>query len=315
MLRSLGNRASRSVFENRSESSFSKKENRTWITQSRWHRRWRVKTALSNAESSALSQQHLAATGRLTAGVAHEIKNPLNFINNFSVVAETTAEDLLEELSNRSDIDWEEVDDLIEILLEATKRVVEHGKRADEIVKNMLLHARGKDETKIDVDVAHLIRDFTRLAVKGVTSNASEIRTEVTVELQKDLPSLVVPAQGLSRVIINLVTNACFEANEHAAVVDSTRDPKVQISASYHQDRGELQIRVGDTGRGVPEKQREKIFEPFFTTKSPNEGTGLGLSICRDIVAKSEGKLFVKESRLGGAAFIVEIPADTGVSI
>ena len=275
----------------------------------------RLKIALSNAESSALSQQHLAATGRLTAGVAHEIKNPLNFINNFSVVAETTADDLLEELSNRSDIDWEEVDDLIEILREATKRVVEHGKRADEIVKNMLLHARGKDETKIDIDVAHMIRDFTRLAVKGSKSKALEMKTEVVVELQRDLPPLIVPAQGLSRVIINLVTNACYEACENAAAADNARDPKVLISASYHQDRAELEIRVEDTGRGVSEEQREKIFEPFFTTKSPNEGTGLGLSICRDIVAKSDGKLFVEESGLGGAAFVVQIPADIGVSI
>ena len=275
----------------------------------------RLKIALSNAESSALSQQHLAATGRLTAGVAHEIKNPLNFINNFSVVAETTADDLRQELSDRSDIDWEEVDDLIEILREATKRVVEHGKRADEIVKNMLLHARGKEETKIDIDVAHMIRDFTRLAVKGTKSKAVEMKTEVVVELQRDLPPLIVSAQGLSRVIINLVTNACYEAHESALAADNARDPKVLVNASYDEDRAELEIRVEDTGRGVPVEQREKIFEPFFTTKSPNEGTGLGLSICRDIVAQSEGKLFIEESGLGGAAFVVQIPADIGVSI
>ena len=158
----------------------------------------------------------------------------------------------------------------------------------------MLLHARGKEETKIDIDVAHMIRDFTRLAVKGTKSKAVEMKTEVVVELQRDLPPLIVSAQGLSRVIINLVTNACYEAHESAVAADNARDPKVLVNASYDEDRAELEIRVEDTGRGVPVEQREKIFEPFFTTKSPNEGTGLGLSICRDIVAQSEGKLFYR---------------------
>ena len=123
------------------------------------------------------------------------------------MVAEATADDLLKELSDRSDIDWEEVDDLIEILREATKRVVEHGKRADEIVKNMLLHARGKEETKIDIDVAHMTCDFTRLAVKGTNQSGGNEDGSRRRTPERFTP-LIVSAQGLSRVIINLVTNA-----------------------------------------------------------------------------------------------------------
>ena len=274
-----------------------------------------LKSALSQAKSSAISQQHLAATGRLTAGVAHEIKNPLNFINNFSVVAENTANDLLEELSDRDDIDWEEVDDLIEILQEATKRVVEHGKRADEIVKSMLLHARGKDETKMDVEVANFIRDFTRLAVKGVKSNSGDKPTEVDVDVQSDIPPLVIAAQGLSRVLINLVSNACYEAGKQSQITNNTRTPKVLVGARYDMERALLEIRVEDSGRGISPDQQEQVFEPFFTTKPPNEGTGLGLSICKDIIENSNGRLFVEKASLGGAAFVVEIPADIGVRI
>ncbi len=274
-----------------------------------------LKRLLDQAKSAALSQERLAATGRLTAGVAHEIKNPLNFINNFSKVASSTANDLADELNEPDSIDWEEVEDLIDILQEATARVVEHGIRADAIVKSMLMHARGEDETKIDVDVGDLIQDFTRLAQKGVRSEHPECKIEVETSVSTDMPPLVVPAQGLSRVIMNLVTNACYEAFKTAEKSNERNSGHVSLNASYNSEEGLLVIRVEDTGGGVVPEVRDQIFEPFFTTKPPSEGTGLGLSICRGIIEGHQGLLFVEDADLGGAAFVVEIPAEVGVRV
>lgn len=274
-----------------------------------------LKKLLQQAKSVALSQEHLAATGRLTAGVAHEIKNPLNFINNFSKIANSTANDLAEELTEPDSIDWEEVEDLIDILQEATARVVEHGIRADAIVKSMLMHARGEEETKIDVDVENLIQDFTRLAQKGFGSEYPEGKIEVETSVSTDMPPLIVPAQGLSRVIINLVTNACYEAFKTAEKSNGPNSGQVSLDATYNSEKGLLVIRVEDTGGGVKPEVRDQIFEPFFTTKPTSEGTGLGLSICRGIIESNQGRLYVEDAELGGAAFVVEIPAETGVSI
>ena len=129
------------------------------------------------------------------------------------------------------------------------------------------------------------------------------------------MPPLVVPAQGLSRVIINLVTNACYEAFKTAEKSNGPNSGQVSLDATYNSEKGLLVIRVEDTGGGVKPEVRDQIFEPFFTTKPTSEGTGLGLSICRGIIESNQGRLYIEDAELGGAAFVVEIPAETGVSI
>lgn len=260
---------------------------------------------LRSTQSQLIHSEKMASLGELTAGIAHEIQNPLNFVNNFS---DLNAE-LIDELSAALDAgDMEEVKEILKDLRVNEQKIIHHGKRAEDIVKGMLQHSRGGEGKKELTDINLLADEFLRLSYHGLRAKDKTFNADFICTLAEDLPKVKVVSQDIGRVFLNLINNAFHATAERLKNNGASRyKPKVEVITES--DEKNLIIHVKDNGAGIPKKVKEKIFQPFFTTKATGSGTGLGLSISHDIVTKGHGGKIELESTEGkGTTFTVKIP-------
>lgn len=258
---------------------------------------------LRSTQSQLVHAEKMASLGELTAGIAHEIQNPLNFVNNFSDLNKELLEELREALEKN---DLEEAFALLDDLNSNEQKIVHHGKRAEDIVKGMLLHSRTGDGKKEPTDINALADEFLRLSYHGLRAKDKSFNADFKCTLDKDLPKVKVVSQDIGRVLLNLINNA-FHATAEKAQTTPNYKPKVEVITEKNANG--VKIMVQDNGAGIPEKIREKIFQPFFTTKATGSGTGLGLSLSHEIITKGHNGTIAVESEVGkGTTFILNIP-------
>ena len=265
---------------------------------------------LQATQAQLIQQEKLASLGQLTAGIAHEIKNPLNFVNNFSEVSNELIDEVFEELEKLDDSDIKaEIKAILEDVKGNLTKVHEHGTRADSIVKSMLQHSRGGNNKLEPTDLNALIKEYVNLAFHGMRAKKNPINVDIDLQLDPKIKTVSLIGEDFSRVILNLTNNA-FDAMRETAV---TRPAKLIVRTK--QEANIIHIEVKDNGPGIPDAIKDKILQPFFTTKKGTEGTGLGLSITNDII-KAHGGLMSVESReekglsvaMQGTTFIIKIP-------
>jgi two-component system, NtrC family, sensor kinase len=267
---------------------------------------------LHQAQDRLVETQKLAALGQLTAGIAHEIKNPLNFVNNFAELSTELIDELNGVLSARnaslSDQTRAEVEDLTRTLDSNLGKIVEHGRRADSIVKNMLMHARADAGERRRADLNALVEESLNLAYHGARAESPGFNVALRRDLDPGVGQLDLYPQELTRVLLNLFTNSFYAVRERQrSAHDPGYEPTVSVVTRALGDR--VEIRVHDNGIGIPDAARAKIFDPFFTTKPAGEGTGLGLSLSHDIIVKQHGGVFDVETEPGAfTEFIVTLP-------
>jgi signal transduction histidine kinase len=241
------------------------------------------------AQDRLVQTEKLASLGQLTAGIAHEIKNPLNFVNNFSALSIELIDELNDFLKQASlpERFGAKVDELTNLLKENLGKVVRHGKRADSIVKNMLLHSRERSGERRPANINALLEESLNLAYHGARAEDSTFNVTLRRELDPDAGTEDLYPQEITRVLLNLISNGFYAATKRKETAGAGFEPT--LCASTRSVGGGVEIRIRDNGTGISEEVKEKIFNPFFTTKPPGEGTGLGLSICHDIVVKQHG--------------------------
>lgn len=260
---------------------------------------------LKSTQSQLIQREKMASLGELAAGISHEIQNPLNFVNNFSEVSRELITEVFEELSKGNQQD---AMNILEDVKENLDKINHHGKRADSIIKGMLQHSRSSSGTKEPTDLNALADEFLRLAYHGLRARDKSFNALMKTDFDQKLGKVNVIPQDMGRVILNLITNAFYAANEKRITGKENYQPTVQVSTRKTKDK--VMVLVQDNGNGIPQHVLGKIFQPFFTTKPAGEGTGLGLSMSYDIVTKGHGgELTVETSEGLGTTFTIVIPA------
>jgi signal transduction histidine kinase len=246
----------------------------------------------------------MASLGELTAGIAHEIQNPLNFVNNFSEVNK----ELLSEMNDEIDKgNLEEVKAISKSIIDNEEKISHHGKRADAIVKGMLQHSRANSGQKEPTDINALVDEYLRLAYHGLRAKDKTFNVTTRTDFDNSIGRINVVPQEIGRVILNLINNAFYAVDEKKKQTNDGYEPTVSISTK--EVNGKVELKVGDNGNGIPQKALDKIFQPFFTTKPTGQGTGLGLSLSYDIVKAHGGELKVETKEGDGSEFVVQLPA------
>jgi signal transduction histidine kinase len=302
---------------------------------------------LKAAQDQLVQQEKLASLGQLTAGIAHEIKNPLNFVNNFSELSLELLEEAKEELvsleqlvtsdggnnaagsSDQGDGKIREICTMITELLGDIdiniRKIHEHGSRADGIVKSMLMHSRGSNGNVQPTDLNNLVREYTNLSFHGMRAGKDPIDVEIELDLLEEMGEIPLIAEDFSRVILNLITNAFDAMKQKSAAITGRmavapepetvngipKDYNPRLTVRTRKSSGRVTIEVEDNGPGIPDDIRDKIMQPFFTTKKGTQGTGLGLSITNDIVIAHGGTILVESDLTKGSVFRVSLPAAT----
>jgi signal transduction histidine kinase len=265
---------------------------------------------LKRTQDQLIVQEKLASLGALVAGIAHEIKNPLNFVTNFAELSGDLIGELREVIETQKDrLDpkqFEELSSLIGDLAQNVSKIREHGKRADGIVRGMLQHSRGKSGELVPTDLNAMVAEYVALAYHGM--RAQDAAFNITLETAYDAAVGMVPVvpQDISRVFLNVINNACYAANEKRKTGGPGFSPTVAVRTTNLGDR--VEIRIRDNGNGIPAAIRDKIFNPFFTTKPPGKGTGLGLSISYDIVRQHQGEIRVQTQEGQYTEFVIVLP-------
>jgi signal transduction histidine kinase len=275
-------------------------------------------TDLKATQAQLIQSEKLASLGELTAGIAHEIQNPLNFVNNFAELSVELAEELKEEI-NKPKLDKGLIEELVSDLALNQEKINHHGQRASSIVKGMLEHSRGRDAiNRVSTDINALADEYLRLAYHGLRAKDSSFNAAMETHFDPALPKIEVIPQDIGRVLLNLINNAFYAVAERSRSTVNEKakqglegySPTVSISSRKLGDT--LEISVKDNGNGIPETIKDKIFQPFFTTKPTGQGTGLGLSLAYDIVTKGHGGTLEVESKDGiGSTFIIALPMGT----
>jgi len=259
---------------------------------------------LKTTQNQLVQSEKMASLGEMTAGIAHEIQNPLNFVNNFSEVNSELIDELKDELAkgnNQSAIE------IANDIRENEEKINQHGKRADAIVKSMLQHSRSSTGKKELTDINALADEYVRLAYHGLRAKDKAFNAKFETSFDNSIEPLYVITQEIGRVILNLINNAFYAVSEKQNQNIPGYEPTVIVSTKKINDKVEIQVE--DNGNGIPQKVLDKIFQPFFTTKPAGQGTGLGLSLSYDIVTKGHGGEFRVETKEGeGAAFIITLP-------
>lgn len=262
---------------------------------------------LKTTQDQLIQSEKLASLGELTAGIAHEIQNPLNFVNNFSEVSVELLEELREE-GPTGELGAELLADIEQNL----QKINQHGKRASSIVKGMLEHSRASSGKKEPTDINTLADEYLRLAYHGLRAKDKSFNADFKTDFDKNLPNVDIVSQDISRVLLNLINNAFYAVQQKTLLHPPGYAPVVTVSTQRLNDLKTghwAEIRVKDNGTGIPEEVQDKIFQPFFTTKPTGQGTGLGLSLAYDIVTKGHGGTLEVQSREGeGTEFIVKLP-------
>ena len=270
---------------------------------------------LKSAQSQLIQSEKMASLGELTAGIAHEIQNPLNFVNNFSELTNELIGEMKEEIDKG---DYEEVKALANDIKQNLEKINHHGKRADSIVKGMLQHSRTSTGKKDPTDINSLLDEFLRLSYHGLRAKDKTFNSDFKTHFAEGLPKVEVVPQDMGRLFLNLINNAFYAVNERKKVTARLPEdgviymPTVSVSTSTYTHTtggaGGIRITISDNGGGISDLIKSKIFQPFFTTKPPGEGTGLGLSLSYDIVKAHGGKLSVESKEGEGTTFTIQIP-------
>ena len=261
-------------------------------------------TSLRKTQTQLIQAEKMASLGELTAGIAHEIQNPLNFVNNFSEVNKDLLIELKEELDKGNIADAKEIADNV---IGNEEKISHHGKRADSIVKGMLEHSRNASGQKEPTDINQLADEYLRLSYHGLRAKDKNFNAELITNFDEKLPKATVMAQDIGRVLLNLFNNAFYAVNQKSKTADADYKPEVSVSTSTA--NGQVVIKVKDNGTGIPDAVKEKIMQPFFTTKPTGEGTGLGLSLTYDMVVKGHGgKIDINTKEGEFTEFIVTLP-------
>ena len=265
---------------------------------------------LRTAQDRLIQTEKLASLGQLTAGIAHEIKNPLNFVNNFSALSVELIVELNDVLKQTTlaDKTCAEIDELIGLLRDNLGKVVQHGKRADLIVKNMLLHSREGSGERRSADINTLVRESLNLAYHGARAEKADFRITLKHDLDPEAGAVDLYPQEITRALLNLISNGFYAAARRKVEAgDEAFEPA--LSATTKNLGKTVEIRIRDNGTGIRPEVREKMFNPFFTTKPTGEGTGLGLSITHDIIVKQHGGRIDVETEPGvSTEFIITLP-------
>jgi signal transduction histidine kinase len=264
---------------------------------------------LRTAQDRLVQTEKLASLGQLTAGIAHEIKNPLNFVNNFSALSAELIDELDAALApvtldqkTKSDIG-----ELTQMLKSNLEKVVQHGKRADSIVKNMLLHSREGSGERRSVDLNALVEESLNLAYHGARAERPGFQVTLKHDLDPDAGTIELYPQEITRVLLNMISNGFYAVTKRAGEAGNGFEPTLQAATKGLSDR--VEIRIRDNGTGIPPEVKDKMFNPFFTTKPAGEGTGLGLSMSHDIVVKQHGGRIDVETEPGHfTEFIIVLP-------
>lgn len=266
---------------------------------------------LQAAQAQLIHSEKMASLGELTAGIAHEIQNPLNFVNNFSELSVELAHELLEEIE-KPDPDKDAVRDLVKDLSQNQEKINHHGKRASNIVTGMLQHARTSTGAKEPTDLNALADEYLRLAYHGLRAKDKSFNAKMVADLDPALGKIEVVPQDMGRVLLNLINNAFYAVTQKKNQNPKNYEPTVTVTTRLVKP-GKVEIRIKDNGTGIPDSVKAKIFQPFFTTKPTGQGTGLGLSLAYDIVTKGHGgTLEVESAERAGTEFIIQLPLQTG---
>jgi signal transduction histidine kinase len=260
-------------------------------------------TDLKQAQTQLVQSEKMASLGELTAGIAHEIQNPLNFVNNFSDVSNELLEEMKNELEKGN---AEDAMAIVEDIKQNLEKILHHGKRADAIVKGMLQHSRTSSGQKEPTDINVLADEYLRLAFHGLRAKDKSFNAKFETDFDNSIGKISVIPQDIGRVILNLINNAFYAVTEKKKQNSNGYDPIVTVYTKKVNDK--IEIKVKDNGNGIPQKVLDKIFQPFFTTKPTGQGTGLGLSLSYDIIKAHGGELKVETKEGDGAEFIIQIP-------
>lgn len=268
---------------------------------------------LKEAQKQLVLSEKMASLGQLTAGIAHEIKNPLNFVTNFA----TLSNDLMKELEVEFEKHKEKfesesatnVEELIRDLRQNVSKINEHGKRADSIVRGMLLHSRGRSGERQMTDINALLAEYANLAYHGLRAQDASFNIKIETDFDQSIGSVNVVPQDLSRVFLNIINNGCYSANDKKKHAGNGFAPTIRVSSRNRPDS--FQVIIRDNGNGIPKNILDKIYNPFFTTKPAGAGTGLGLSLSYDIITQEhKGTVEVKTAEGEFAEFIITIPKE-----
>ena len=249
---------------------------------------------LKATQAQLIQSEKMASLGELTAGIAHEIQNPLNFVNNFSEVSSELIDEMHEQLEKGRVEDAKGIAAEIKMSLE---KINFHGKRADGIVKSMLQHSRISNNKKELTDINALADEYLRLAYHGMRAKDKSFNSAMKTDYDENIGLVKIISQDIGRVVLNLITNAFYAVTEKKKLIPNGYEPTISITTKKTNDR--VEIRVRDNGTGIPKKALDKIFQPFFTTKPTGQGTGLGLSLSYDIVTKGHGGELKVETKEG----------------
>lgn len=263
---------------------------------------------LKNTQTQLIQSEKMASLGELTAGIAHEIQNPLNFMNNFSELNTELIEEMKVEIKTGNNSEAIRIADNI---AENERKINHHGKRADSIVKGMLQHSREATGQKEPTDINVLADEYLRLSYQGYRAKDKSFNATLQTNFDPTIGSINIIPQDIGRVFLNLYNNAFFTLSEKKKRQPHGYEPNISVRTTMAD--GKIEIRVRDNGNGIPEKVREKIFQPFFTTKPTGQGTGLGLSLSYDIVKAHRGKINVETLEGEFAEFVIQIPITLSV--
>lgn len=267
---------------------------------------------LETLKEQLKNQEKLASLGLLSAGIAHEIQNPLNFVINFSKMSDKLLRDLTEIVEdneeNISEEDREEIDDIVADLKENMSKIVEHGERAISIIRGILLVSRGKDGEFLPTDVCRLTKEYVWLSYHAMRANYKNFNITIHESYREDIPQIMVIPQDLSRAVLNVMNNACFAVwKKSQEGASSDYNPTIDVEVKT--ENSNLVISISDNGEGMTDDVKERLFENFFTTKPVGQGTGLGMGITRDIIEnRHNGKLSFDSKSGEGTTITFTLP-------
>ena len=259
---------------------------------------------LKSTQSQLIQSEKMASLGELTAGIAHEIQNPLNFVNNFSEVNYELMLEMKDEINKGN---MEDVNAITVSIIENEKKILHHGRRADAIVKGMLQHSKASTGRKDPTDINALVDEYLRLSYQGLRAKDKSFNAALIQDFDPTIGKINIIPQDIGRVLLNLFSNAFYAVAEKKKQQPESYEPCISVSTKRTGDK--IEIRVKDNGNGILQKVKDKIFQPFFTTKPTGQGTGLGLSLSYDTIKAHGGELKEESKEGNGAEFVIQIPA------